>query len=121
MRYRLFSVLLFFTFKLFANVGFTPVQMQRLYEQVRTPYKYGMAIAPKDNYHKIDCPTVFQNAGVMDQQPVYAERWMPCCAKVVKIDASFGNPEALQFRISLFENLNTLHPKDSTAAVFFSS
>lgn len=63
MRYRLFSVLLFFTFKLFANVGFTPAQMQHLYAQVKTPYKYGMAIAPKDNYHKIDCPTVFRNAG----------------------------------------------------------
>ena len=63
MRYRLFSVLLFFTFKLFANVGFTPVQMQHLYEQMKTPYKYGMAVAPKDNYHKIDCPTVFRNDG----------------------------------------------------------
>ena len=63
MRYRLFSVLLFFTVKLFANVGFTPAQMQHLYEQVKTPYKYGMAVAPKDNYHKIDCPTVFRNDG----------------------------------------------------------
>ena len=63
MRYRLFFVLLFFTVKIFANDGFTPVQMQRLYEQVKTPYKYGMAVAPKDNYHKIDCPTVFRNNG----------------------------------------------------------
>lgn len=34
--------------------------MQRIYQEVRTPYKYGMVVAPTDNYHKIDCPTVFQ-------------------------------------------------------------
>jgi len=34
--------------------------MQRIYDEVRTPYKYGMVVAPTDNYHKIDCPTVFR-------------------------------------------------------------
>ena len=34
--------------------------MQRIYNEVRTPYKYGMVVAPTDNYHKIDCPTVFR-------------------------------------------------------------
>ena len=34
--------------------------MQRIYNEVRTPYKYGMVVAPADNYHKIDCPTVFR-------------------------------------------------------------
>jgi hypothetical protein len=34
--------------------------MQRIYQEVRTPYKYGMVVAPSDNYHKIDCPTVFR-------------------------------------------------------------
>ena len=37
--------------------------MQRIYQEVRTPYKYGMVVAPTDNYHKIDCPTVFQLDG----------------------------------------------------------
>ncbi len=37
--------------------------MQRVYQEVRTPYKYGMVVAPTDNYHKIDCPTVFQKDG----------------------------------------------------------
>ena len=37
--------------------------MQRIYQEVRTPYKYGMVVAPTDNYHKIDCPTVFQQNG----------------------------------------------------------
>ena len=35
-------------------------QMRRIYQEVRTPYKYGMVVAPTDNYHKIDCPTVYR-------------------------------------------------------------
>ena len=38
----------------------TQQEMQCIYQEVRTPYKYGMVIAPADNYHKIDCPTVFR-------------------------------------------------------------
>ncbi len=38
-------------------------QMQKIYDAVKTPYKYGMAIAPEDNYHKIDCPTVYRENG----------------------------------------------------------
>ena len=38
----------------------TRQEMEHIYEEVRTPYKYGMVIAPTDNYHKIDCPTVFR-------------------------------------------------------------
>jgi hypothetical protein len=34
--------------------------MQAIYDEVRTPYKYGLVIAPADNYHKYDCPTVFR-------------------------------------------------------------
>ncbi len=34
--------------------------MQAIYDEVRTPYKYGLVVAPADNYHKIDCPTVFR-------------------------------------------------------------
>ena len=37
--------------------------MERIYQEVRTPYKYGLVVAPTDNYHKIDCPTVFQQDG----------------------------------------------------------
>ncbi|MBQ7421670.1 MAG: beta-galactosidase [Prevotella sp.] len=37
--------------------------MQKVYEEVKTPYKYGMVVAPTDNYHKIDCPTVFCENG----------------------------------------------------------
>lgn len=34
--------------------------MQSIYEQVKTPYKYGLVIAPDDNSKKADCPTVFR-------------------------------------------------------------
>ena len=37
--------------------------MERIHQEVRTPYKYGMVVAPQDNYHKYDCPTVFQENG----------------------------------------------------------
>ncbi|MCR5679136.1 MAG: beta-galactosidase [Prevotella sp.] len=33
--------------------------MQAIYDEVRTPYKYGLVVAPTDNYHKMDCPTVW--------------------------------------------------------------
>lgn len=35
-------------------------EMAKIYEKVRTPYKYGLVVAPQDNGHKIDCPTVFR-------------------------------------------------------------
>lgn len=35
-------------------------KMAEIYEQVKTPYKYGLALAPTDNNHKMDCPTVFR-------------------------------------------------------------
>ena len=37
--------------------------MKRIYEEVKTPYKYGLVVASADNYHKIDCPTVFRENG----------------------------------------------------------
>ena len=37
--------------------------MKNIYEEVKTPYKYGLIVAPSDNKHKIDCPTVFRENG----------------------------------------------------------
>jgi len=34
--------------------------MQQIYEEVKTPHKYGLVIAPTDNTKKIDCPSVFR-------------------------------------------------------------
>ena len=44
----------------FAADNISQQDMQRIYQEVRTPYKYGLVVAPMDNYHKIDCPTVFR-------------------------------------------------------------
>ncbi|RYZ28273.1 MAG: glycosylase, partial [Chitinophagaceae bacterium] len=35
-------------------------KMQAIYEEVKTPYKYGLVIVPKNDSQKIDCPTVFR-------------------------------------------------------------
>lgn len=34
--------------------------MEQIFEEAKTPYKYGLVVAPEDNHHKIDCPTVFR-------------------------------------------------------------
>jgi len=34
--------------------------MQQIYEQVKTPYKYGLVVVPADAGKKIDCPSVFR-------------------------------------------------------------
>ena len=34
--------------------------MQGVFDEVQTSFKYGMVLAPTDNRHKIDCPTVFR-------------------------------------------------------------
>ena len=44
--------------------SFTEPEMRAIYDEVKTPYKYGMVIAPTDNYHKMDCPTVFRHNGI---------------------------------------------------------
>jgi predicted GH43/DUF377 family glycosyl hydrolase len=35
--------------------------MSGIYEQVKTPYKYGLVLAPETNDYKMDCPTVFRH------------------------------------------------------------
>jgi predicted GH43/DUF377 family glycosyl hydrolase len=34
--------------------------MQKVYEEIKTPFKYGLVMAPADVSKKIDCPTVFR-------------------------------------------------------------
>ena len=38
-------------------------RMSQVYEEAKTPYKYGLVIAPSTNNEKIDCPTVFREGG----------------------------------------------------------
>jgi predicted GH43/DUF377 family glycosyl hydrolase len=35
-------------------------EMERIYEEVKTPYKYGLIMVPPDDSKKTDCPTVFR-------------------------------------------------------------
>lgn len=35
-------------------------QMQAIYEEVKTPYKYGLVVVPQNDSIKIDCPSVFR-------------------------------------------------------------
>jgi predicted GH43/DUF377 family glycosyl hydrolase len=38
----------------------SPEKMQEIYDEVKTPFKYGLIMAPEDASLKIDCPTVFR-------------------------------------------------------------
>ncbi len=52
--------LLPFTFSAFSQETVSEQVMKSIYEEAKTPYKYGLVLAPSDNFHKIDCPTVFR-------------------------------------------------------------
>ena len=41
----------------------TQERMAAVYEEAKTPYKYGLVVAPTTNKAKIDCPTVFRENG----------------------------------------------------------
>ncbi len=34
--------------------------MQKIYEDVKTPFKYGLILVPDSNKYKMDCPTIFK-------------------------------------------------------------
>lgn len=51
---------LFGTLDLLAQNSVADSTMKRIYEEVKTPYKYGLIIVPADNSKKIDCPSVFR-------------------------------------------------------------
>lgn len=37
--------------------------MQEIYNEIKTPYKYGLVMVPTDNSYKMDCPSVFRKEG----------------------------------------------------------
>lgn len=41
----------------------TNAVMQEIYEEIKTPHKYGLVIVPTDNSYKMDCPSVFRKDG----------------------------------------------------------
>lgn len=57
-------VIFFFCFTLFAKAqqkqSISTTEMESIYQEVKTPYKYGLVMVPKDNEHKMDCPTIFR-------------------------------------------------------------
>jgi beta-xylosidase len=56
-------VCLLLTVKVYAqtrNKAVPEKVMQDIYQQVKTPYKYGMVMVPDSNSKKIDCPSVFR-------------------------------------------------------------
>jgi predicted GH43/DUF377 family glycosyl hydrolase len=56
-------VILAFTFPVASQTSKKEVpagKMKAVYEEVQTPYKYGMVIVAKNDSQKIDCPTVFR-------------------------------------------------------------
>ena len=40
-----------------------PEVMQKIHNEIRTPYKYGLVLTPEDDSKKADCPTVFRKNG----------------------------------------------------------
>ncbi|PWK27563.1 hypothetical protein LV89_01454 [Arcicella aurantiaca] len=52
----------FLSFNTFAQPSKTVSQekMNELYQEIKTPYKYGLVLTPADNSLKMDCPTVFR-------------------------------------------------------------
>ena len=56
-------VLVSLIFTVVANTNLNPVSeqvMEDVYHKVKTPHKYGLVLAPDDNFHKMDCPTVYR-------------------------------------------------------------
>lgn len=52
-------------FLLFAASAFSQKQvpqpvMQNIYNEVKTPYKYGLVVLPPDTGRKVDCPTIYK-------------------------------------------------------------
>ena len=41
----------------------SPSVMQQIYQQIKTPFKYGLVLVPENNSKKVDCPTVFRKDG----------------------------------------------------------
>lgn len=46
-----------------AQASVSQDEMRMVYEAARTPYKYGLVVAPQSNDRKFDCPTVFHKDG----------------------------------------------------------
>ena len=61
-RYIAFFILVFISYCTFAQAvkAVPQAEMQKIYEEVKTPYKYGLVVLPPGEGKKIDCPTVYR-------------------------------------------------------------
>ncbi len=59
----IFLLSIFFLSQFLSAQEVSQSKIAEIYEQVKTPYKYGLVLAPTTNNYKIDCPTVFQKDG----------------------------------------------------------
>lgn len=41
----------------------TDAVMEEIYNEIKTPYKYGMVMVPTDNSYKMDCPSIYRKDG----------------------------------------------------------
>lgn len=69
MKFRSLSLIVLFS--VFSGVAFAqpdknpvPEQtMEKVYNEIKTPYKYGLVLVPTSNSLKMDCPSVFRKGG----------------------------------------------------------
>ncbi|ACU04959.1 glycosylase [Pedobacter heparinus] len=64
MKFTLSIFSFFVSVAVFAQPGkeVSAARMKSIYEEVKTPYKYGLVMVPDDEGHKMDCPTVFRES-----------------------------------------------------------
>lgn len=49
--------------------------MQEVYEEIKTPYKYGLVMVPPDDSKKMDCPSVFRKGFACSYDLVHWTDW----------------------------------------------
>lgn len=64
MRKSLLAIVLCFVFlKLDAQEVISKSEMSKVYEEIKTPHKYGLVLVPQSNDKKMDCPTIYRKCG----------------------------------------------------------
>jgi len=54
-----FALMIFSANTLFAQ-QVSEEKMKEIYNEIKTPYKYGMVLTPRNDSFKVDCPTIFR-------------------------------------------------------------
>lgn len=61
-RFKIILFLVLSTFSVQAQVvnSVSQAEMEKIYQEVKTPFKFGLVMVPDDIDHKMDCPTIFK-------------------------------------------------------------